>query len=198
MTTASTTFNLDLFDMLNPLANEFKPVLAESSSSSKKDKEKRHSSSHHKAGIADNSKKQPLKDNASNAKKQGTSKKKGNSSSKRQKPETNKRRPSRQETISLEDQFKQEAKFIAIEAAINPMYRNEKQLEHGYERYIDWVNRVIHNGQAGIIIIVSQINRSLKLYDIITVVGMDTAIVDVVSIVTILQDRKIGVHEGKF
>ncbi|ORE01972.1 hypothetical protein BCV72DRAFT_309542 [Rhizopus microsporus var. microsporus] len=162
--------------MLNPLANEFKPVLAESSSS-KKDKERRHSNSHHKAGTGDNSKKQPLKDNTSNAKKQGTSKKKGNSSSKKQKPETNKRRPSRQETTSLEDQFKQEAKFIAIETAINPMHRNEKQLEHGYERYIDWIN------------------RSLKLYDIITVVGMDTAIVDVVSIVTILQDRKLGVHE---
>ncbi|KAI8372590.1 hypothetical protein EDC96DRAFT_438650, partial [Choanephora cucurbitarum] len=30
----------------------------------------------------------------------------------------------------------------------------------------------------------------------VTVVGMDNAIVDIVSIVTILQDREIGIHDG--
>jgi hypothetical protein len=42
-----------------------------------------------------------------------------------------------------------------------------------------------------------KIDRSLKLYDMVTVVGMENAIADVVSLVCILQDRKMGVHEGK-
>lgn len=32
----------------------------------------------------------------------------------------------------------------------------------------------------------------------ITVVGMENAIADVVSIITIVQDREIGVHEGRY
>ncbi|EIE82697.1 hypothetical protein RO3G_07402 [Rhizopus delemar RA 99-880] len=31
----------------------------------------------------------------------------------------------------------------------------------------------------------------------VTVVGMENAIADVVSLVSILQERKMGVHEGK-
>ncbi|KAI8640758.1 hypothetical protein BD408DRAFT_347378, partial [Parasitella parasitica] len=32
----------------------------------------------------------------------------------------------------------------------------------------------------------------------VTLVGMDNAVVDIVSLVTILQDRKLGVHDGNF
>lgn len=60
-------------------------------------------------------------------------------------------------TITTESMFSQESPFIAIEAAIDPIYRldqqgttssinnrrqslvTEKKFEHGYERYIDWV-----------------------------------------------------------
>jgi hypothetical protein len=54
------------------------------------------------------------------------------------------------------NEFEQESPFIAIEAAIDPVHRLDikdgdsrrqslthdvkKQYEHGYERYIDWVN----------------------------------------------------------
>lgn len=41
-------------------------------------------------------------------------------------------------------------------------------------------------------------SRCLKTYDTITIVGMDKAIADVVSLVTILQHRGIGEHEGEF
>lgn len=44
---------------------------------------------------------------------------------------------------------------------------------------------------------IMKIDRSLKLYDMVIVVGMENAIADVVSLVCILQDRKMGVHEGK-
>lgn len=96
----------------------------------------------------------------------------------------------------VEDQFSKESPFIAIEAAIDPVHRLDKRnlpvnvnysrrassaqeprFEHGYERYIDWID------------------RSLKIFDTVTVVGMDKAIVDVVSMVTILHDRKIGAHD---
>lgn len=36
------------------------------------------------------------------------------------------------------------------------------------------------------------------MYDTVTLIGMDNAIIDIVSLVTILHDRKIGVHDGKF
>ncbi|CEP11382.1 hypothetical protein [Parasitella parasitica] len=94
------------------------------------------------------------------------------------------------------DLFATESKFITIEAAIDPIRRinetthassihnrrqstqsDRHQLEHGYERYIDWID------------------RSLKLFDTVTLVGMDNAVVDIVSMVTILQDRKLGVHD---
>jgi hypothetical protein len=35
------------------------------------------------------------------------------------------------------------------------------------------------------------------VYDTVTLIGMDNAIIDIVSLVTILHDRKIGVHDGK-
>ncbi|KAG2236310.1 hypothetical protein INT48_001374 [Thamnidium elegans] len=90
-----------------------------------------------------------------------------------------------------QDIFTQESPFIAIEAAIDPIHRIdiqpanprrqsltiEKKFEHGYERYIDWID------------------RSLGCYDTVTVVGMENAIVDIVSIVTILYDRKIAAHD---
>lgn len=56
-----------------------------------------------------------------------------------------------------EDIFTQESPFIAIEAAIDPIHRIDiqqtvnsrrqsltidKKFEHGYERYIDWVNYI--------------------------------------------------------
>lgn len=41
-----------------------------------------------------------------------------------------------------------ESAFIAIEAAIDPIHRIDKSskkiFEHGYERYIDWVNNIFH------------------------------------------------------
>lgn len=95
------------------------------------------------------------------------------------------------------DLFAKESKFITIEAAIDPIRRiketshanslqhrrqsaktDKYQFEHGYEQYIDWID------------------RSLRLFDTVTLVGMDNAVVDIVSLVTILQDRRIGVHDG--
>ncbi|KAI9274595.1 hypothetical protein BDA99DRAFT_556007 [Phascolomyces articulosus] len=97
-------------------------------------------------------------------------------------------------------------KFITIEEAIDPVFRTRPtddgnknidnsgsginsgvggtsggepvgKLVHGYERYIEWIN------------------RCLRAFETITIVGMDYAIADVVSLVTILQRRKIGEHE---
>jgi hypothetical protein len=45
--------------------------------------------------------------------------------------------------------------------------------------------------------IIYKIDRSLHIYGIVTVVGMDKAIADVISMVTILHERKIGQHQGK-
>ncbi|GAN10239.1 hypothetical protein MAM1_0333d09777 [Mucor ambiguus] len=100
-------------------------------------------------------------------------------------------------TATPSDLFAKESKFITIEAAIDPIRRIKEvshanglqhrrqstnndtyQFEHGYEQYIDWID------------------RSLRLFDTVTLVGMDNAVVDVVSLVTILQSRRIGVHDG--
>ncbi|KAI8883468.1 hypothetical protein K501DRAFT_333362 [Backusella circina FSU 941] len=108
-----------------------------------------------------------------------------------------KKRDTRRQSVPVAaippNEFEQESPFIAIEAAIDPVHRLDniasdsrrqslshdvkKQYEHGYERYIDWID------------------RSLQIYGIVTVVGMDKAIVDVISMVTILQERKIGEHQ---
>ncbi|KAI8091318.1 uncharacterized protein B0P05DRAFT_526975 [Gilbertella persicaria] len=123
--------------------------------------------------------------------KEKTNKKKDSQVSHPKKPNNRGRRRSLQQT-SPTDLFGQEAKFITIEAAIDPVYRldshvtsavsrrqsvDQRPLEHGYERYIDWID------------------RSLRVFDTVTVVGMDNAVVDIVSIVTILQDRNIGIHD---
>ncbi|OAD69628.1 hypothetical protein PHYBLDRAFT_172264 [Phycomyces blakesleeanus NRRL 1555(-)] len=93
--------------------------------------------------------------------------------------------------------FDTPSKFITIETAIHPVFqmrpeqnieRSQKghfsgttsgltKLDHGYERYIDWIE------------------RSLKTFNMITIVGMESAVVDVVSMVAILQQRSIGEHE---
>ncbi|KAI7851081.1 hypothetical protein BDC45DRAFT_232545 [Circinella umbellata] len=95
------------------------------------------------------------------------------------------------------DNFGLLTKFITIEEAIDPVFRTRptedgsKNLEggsgstgealgkliHGYERYIEWIS------------------RCLRAFETITVVGMDYAIADVISLVTILQRRNIGEHE---
>lgn len=35
------------------------------------------------------------------------------------------------------------------------------------------------------------------MHDTVTLIGMDNAIIDIVSLVTILHERKLGVHDGK-
>ncbi|KAG1055236.1 hypothetical protein G6F43_002798 [Rhizopus delemar] len=170
--------------MLNPFAGEFKPNLMENGSPLKKDKQKEQ-----KKHANDGRKKQTPNENTNTKKpvsSTASAKKKDSQANKKNKQD--KRRASRHETaaaVDLDNQFK-EAKFIAIEAAINPIHRihntgssnfAENQFEHGYERYVDWID------------------RSLKLYDMVTVVGMENAIADVVSLVSILQERKMGVHE---
>ncbi|KAI8968391.1 hypothetical protein BDF20DRAFT_896083 [Mycotypha africana] len=120
------------------------------------------------------------------------------------KQQHSRRKSSQQNTTSvtitpLTDQFSEETKFITIEAAIDPIHRiaatstrnsnlgssctsisavtnDGHRFEHGYERYIRWIE------------------KSLRKFDTITVVGMDNAVVDVVSLVTIIHDRKIGIH----
>ncbi|KAI8981578.1 hypothetical protein BDB01DRAFT_851353 [Pilobolus umbonatus] len=85
------------------------------------------------------------------------------------------------QTPAFDDSFNKEAKFITIEAAIDPIQKHtvdtHQSIEHGYERYIEWIN------------------KSLRVYDTVTLVGMNNAIVDVISIVTILQNRKIGIYD---
>ncbi|KAG1448268.1 hypothetical protein G6F56_008991 [Rhizopus delemar] len=181
--------------MLNPFAGEFKPITIEPNLPKKKEKQKEKRRPSRKTSTGDGKAHSP-NNTAKNTKKTvdngppPTTKKnsRSNSNIKNREEGSSKRRTSRHEiaaAVNLEDQFKQEAKFIAIEAAIDPIHRinnttgisTGKQLEHGYERYIGWIN------------------RSLEMYDMITVVGMENAIADVVSIITIVQDREIGVHE---
>lgn len=59
-------------------------------------------------------------------------------------PKEQSRRKSSSQQLAV-DPFEKESKFITIEAAIDPVHRLENVsgkpilLEHGYERYIDWV-----------------------------------------------------------
>ncbi|KAI8372441.1 hypothetical protein BD560DRAFT_394935 [Blakeslea trispora] len=135
----------------------------------------------------------PEKTNTSKANKRRDSQ--ANPNFKKQQEKSSKRHPRISQQASQLDLFAQESKFITIEAAIDPVYRVEPQsfqsssgsrrqssgnlyqFEHGYERYVDWID------------------RSLHVFDTVTVVGMDNAIVDIVSIVTILQEREIGIHD---
>ncbi|KAG1311370.1 hypothetical protein G6F64_003851 [Rhizopus arrhizus] len=132
--------------MLNPFAGEFKPTLIENGSPLKKDKQKEQ-----KRHTNDGKKKQIPKENINTKKpvpSTASAKKKDSQANKKNKQD--KRRASRHEAVTavdLDNQFK-EAKFIAIEAAINPIHRihntgsgsfAENQFEHGYERYVDWV-----------------------------------------------------------
>ncbi|KAG0172924.1 hypothetical protein DFQ28_009929 [Apophysomyces sp. BC1034] len=72
-------------------------------------------------------------------------------------------------------------KFITIEQEIDPLLiqpEHEKNtIIHGYEPYLAWIE------------------QSLNAFGTVTVVGMGRAVVDVVSLTTILQHRGIGEHE---
>jgi hypothetical protein len=163
--------------------------------------------------------KHQLKESAKN---QGKKSKEENGPVKNKGKETaRKKRDTRKQSIPAApsippNEFEQESPFIAIEAAIDPVHRLDikdgdsrrqslthdvkKHYEHGYERYIDWVNERYVGGMNCIYscLFIIKIDRSLHIYGIVTVVGMDKAIADVISMVTILHERKIGQHQGKF
>ncbi|KAI9486849.1 MAG: hypothetical protein EXX96DRAFT_56923 [Benjaminiella poitrasii] len=194
--------------MLNPFANDFTPVSSIQPSkqqSNKRNKDppttknrkdqhtKKKQSTSNKANdtTLDNPPQQKKnKDSQANQSKKKPAKKSAhvNNSNNNRRRSSTKPPPA---ATSAEDPFEQECKFITIEAAIDPIRRIEPThnastssisvkrhlLEHGYERYIRWID------------------KSLKAFDTITLVGMDNAVVDVISLINILQDRKIGAHD---
>lgn len=207
--------------MLNPLAHDFTPISAFSpevssqqlkSTPPPKRKEEQpkkkpakaktttattNAASASASSPASSSVKGKKKDSQANSKKPQQQQQHRDSKSKPRYNKTTQGTPNNATTATPSDLFAKESKFITIEAAIDPIRRiketshanslqhrrqstnNDKyQFEHGYERYIDWID------------------RSLRLFDTVTLVGMDNAVVDIVSLVTILQDRRIGVHDG--
>ncbi|KAI7891957.1 uncharacterized protein EV154DRAFT_506469 [Mucor mucedo] len=177
--------------MLNPLAHDFKPVVlaappeqttvnkpkkkpAAKKAAPKKAEQKRETPKKVEGPKkAEAPKKIEAKTEAK--KKKGTKQPTGASHGKRRDSQAN---PTQETSLAVEWV---ESAFIAIEAAIDPIRlidkSSKKLFEHGYERYIDWIN------------------RSLNSFDTVTLVGMENAIVDIVSLVTIMQDRKIAVHD---
>ncbi|KAI7872072.1 hypothetical protein BDF14DRAFT_1756084 [Spinellus fusiger] len=98
------------------------------------------------------------------------------------------------QTHTVSNMLETPSKFITIEAMIDPLFYNRPdkeespntsgsstanvtRLEHGYERYIHWIG------------------TSLKAFNSITLVGIENAVVNVISLVAILQQRGIGEHE---
>ncbi|KAI7905250.1 uncharacterized protein BX663DRAFT_315573 [Cokeromyces recurvatus] len=196
--------------MLNPLAHEFTPISSFQPSEqpdmkknknlpTKKQKEqkvkKKSIATTNNIPVSPSSKADKAKSENPSSKKKKKNKDLQANQSKRKSTHTNQQRSS---AASTQDPFAEECKFITIEAAIDPIHRietihgsnhttssssssssnsNKYLLEHGYKRYIDWID------------------RSLKAFDTITLVGMGNAVVDVVSLISILQDRKIGTHD---
>ncbi|KAI8144626.1 hypothetical protein BJV82DRAFT_667827 [Fennellomyces sp. T-0311] len=177
--------------MLNPNASEFRPgqfsaspptELQEKTQQQKKRSSKPKQSKHH--GKAD---RRPSTDHQGK-KSSGKTKSQPQQTGRRHKAATT--QPS---SAQPENSFGLLTKFITIEEAIDPVFRTRPvedgskgkgsgegstdKLVHGYERYIEWIG------------------RCLGAFETVTVVGMDYAIADVVSLVTILQDRGIGEHE---
>ncbi|KAG2193974.1 hypothetical protein INT47_000762 [Mucor saturninus] len=181
--------------MLNPLAHDFKPVAhaappeqttvnkpkkkpAAKKAAPKKAEQKQETPKKAKGPKkAEAPKKIEAKTEAKKKKgtKQPTKQPTGASHGKRRDSQAN---PTQETSLAVEWV---ESAFIAIEAAIDPIRlidkSSKKIFEHGYERYIDWIN------------------RSVNSFDTVTLVGTENAIVDIVSLVTIMQDRKIAVHD---
>ncbi|KAF7728456.1 hypothetical protein EC973_006136 [Apophysomyces ossiformis] len=154
--------------MLNPFANEFKPstIPVEPISKTRDKKQQQPSSA-----------KQKQKSQS-----QGESSRQAQSS--RQSERTLKKATKQKDSLPTSPihRMNEPAKFITIEQEIEPLLiqpEHEKNtLIHGYEPYLAWIE------------------QSLKAFGTVTVVGMGRAIVDVVSLTTILQHRGIGEHEG--
>ncbi|CAO3597998.1 unnamed protein product [Absidia cylindrospora] len=70
--------------------------------------------------------------------------------------------------------------FITIDQTIDPVHiipgalALKNTIAHGYDRYITWIE------------------RCLQAHAVVTLVGMDPAISDVLSLVTIMQEKGIG------
>lgn len=171
--------------MLNPNAIEFKPHPATEQPKSESSQSSRRSSKATSHG------KRPIQvTNTGNSSSSTKQKKKQQQHVKQQQQQQQpSRRKGRTESLPVSKEslqhsiFDQPAKFITIEETIDPLCqlsikdRSEKKIVHGYERYIEWIG------------------QSLKAFDTVTIVGMDNAIADVVSLVNIMQQRGIGEHE---
>lgn len=158
--------------MLNPLAHDFTPIssfpIDASSTPTKKTKKKEHKK---KQPEGKPKGKNPPTESATQSASSLQKKKESRTNNKNDQhqsynartAQSNKARRKSCQPIqpNLDDMFGKEAKFITIEAAIDPIHRvdttslkttpahhksavSEKHvIEHGYERYIDWVNKVI-------------------------------------------------------
>ncbi|SAM07231.1 hypothetical protein [Absidia glauca] len=98
------------------------------------------------------------------------------------KPETSRRKQKTPRRPSIEPtppQVEQPAtSFITIDHTIDPAIQQKNTLLHGYDHYLAWIERCLH------------------MYPVITVVGMDPAMADVVSLVTLVQSKGIGSYHG--
>lgn len=205
--------------MLNPLAHDFTPIAAfspeapssqqlksppppkrkeEQPSKKKQAKAKTLAATTNTSSTSTSTAKGKKKDSQANPKKQQQQQQQHRDAKSKHRP-TKTTQAIHTTPTTPSDLFAKESKFITIEAAIDPIRRIKEtshanslqnrrqsthhdtyQVEHGYEQYIDWID------------------RSLRLFDTVTLVGMDNAVVDIVSLVTILQDRRIGVHDGNW
>ncbi|KAG0165499.1 hypothetical protein DFQ30_008371 [Apophysomyces sp. BC1015] len=151
--------------MLNPFANEFKPTVPSAEPSTKNR----------------NKKKPAVKPAQSSPLQEGES---SRQTYKSKQSGRSLRKPAKQkEPLSVNHipRMNEPVKFITIEQEIDPLLiqpEHEKNtIIHGYEPYLAWIE------------------QSLNAFGTVTVVGMGRAVVDVVSLTTILQHRGIGEHE---
>ncbi|KAI9281886.1 hypothetical protein BY458DRAFT_552659 [Sporodiniella umbellata] len=175
--------------MSSALADGTKPNSSEASSAKKKGKsrssQKPESSKKKEQPAIESKKNAKPKDSTLHSKKKaveatGNHRKPGEGSSKKNRSRNRIAAPS-----DFKSPFEDESKFIVIETAIDPIHQiksasgssTREHIEHGYERYI------------------RLIGRSIEKFKTVTLVGMESGIVDVVSIVAMLYDRQICVHQ---
>jgi hypothetical protein len=155
--------------MLNPLAHDFTPISAfpiEPSSTPPTPKAKKKEQKKKQPETKSKSKNATPLAKAEHVSKSQKNKESRTNNKKYQQQQSrlehNRRKSTQPIQPSLDDMFEKESKFITIEAAIDPIHRidpanttlvhnnvnNRKSsiasekylLEHGYERYIDWVS----------------------------------------------------------
>ncbi|KAI8337596.1 hypothetical protein BC941DRAFT_425718, partial [Chlamydoabsidia padenii] len=189
--------------MLNPGATEFKPSFASSTTDVKSDKtrnapvDKPSLPLHQSASKTRNKPKKKNNTGPTNTEntlehkptprpiKKSTLTMEQHESSRRQQ-KAGQKKPRRPQQTSAVDSFTEQpaTSFITIDQTINPVHvviqntpsHQKKTVVHGYDHYVAWIE------------------RCLQAYPVITVVGTDPAIADVISLVTMVQSKGIGFY----